>query len=143
MISIYLKSGVIKKQSAICMILKSQKFKWTKAYKIDDKFLPDNSYSKSIVIDSIAALYSLKHIKDKHRKKNIIIYTDSKNIHGFIKLKNSKIEAVDRVVDFKNSFNNVVIKKLNKKCEFKDELEHLFIECALDDIEVDEKEFDK
>jgi len=43
--------------------------------------------------------------------------------------------------DIVGTFSNLKIKDFDENCECKEELEHIFIECALDNIEIDEKEY--
>lgn len=145
MINLYLKSGTLKGHSVITLILKSQKHKWTKAFKIKSD-LPENSYTKSITLDAIGTLYGLRHIKEKYKKKKVTIYTDSSHVHLALKTKGDKyinktrIKSINNLRDFIGTFGNISIKKFFDKCEYKNELEHIFIECALDNIEIDEKD---
>ena len=71
------------------MILKSQKHKWTKAYQIKTP-LPNNSFTRSIMVDSTGLMYALKHIKNKYKRKKVTIYTDSSHIHNSLKRKNNE-----------------------------------------------------
>ena len=146
MISIYLKCGVLKKSPVICFILKSQKYQWTKANQIKTE-LPDNSFTRSITIDMMGLMYALKHVKNKYKRKKVSIYTDSSHIHSSLKrnennefINKTKIEIVDRLRNIMCAFSDVEIKNFNEQCKFKEELEHIFVECALDEIEIDEKE---
>lgn len=145
LIDIYVKTGTLKGNSVISLILKSQKFKWTKAHKVN-KNLPDNSFTKSIFLDAMGVVYAAKHIKNKYKKKKVVLYNDSSHILNALKTKNgefinnTKFEIIRDVRNIIGTFNNIKVKKFNKKCEFKEELDHIFIECALDDIEIDEKE---
>jgi hypothetical protein len=145
MITIFTKSGTLKGNSAVAIILKSQKHKWTKSVKVAS-MLPDNSFSKSIVLDAIAILHSLKHIKSKYKKKKVIVYNDSIHIMSALKkeedkfVNKTKLNAIEALRDTVGTFNNLEIKQFPKKCEYVEELNHLFIECALDKIEIDEKD---
>ena len=144
MIEIYVKSGTIKGKSAISFILKSQKHKWIKAFCVN-KNLPENSFTKSIALDSVAVICSLRHIKNKYKKKKVTVYSDSSHVLSALKTKGdeyvnkTKISAIENLRDLTSTFHNISIKKLPDKCEHRDELEHIFIECALDDIELNEK----
>jgi len=145
LIDIYIKTGTLKGNSVVTLILKSQKYKWTKAFKIN-KQLPDNAYTKSICLDTIGTIYAIKHLKNKYRKKKITIYNESSHISNALKMEdgefknNTKFEIINNMRDLIGTFSDVEIKEFDEKCEFKEELEHIFIECALDDIEIDEKE---
>jgi ribonuclease HI len=145
MISIYMKCGTLEKSPAICFILKSQKYKWTKANKIKIK-LPENSFTKSIAVDALGLIYALKHVKNKYKRKKVSIYTDSNHIHTSLERKNdkfinnTKIEIVNRLRDVTCAFSDIDVRNFDENCEFKEELEHIFIECALDEIELNEKD---
>lgn len=146
MINIYVKSGTLKGNSVVSLILKSQKYKWTKAFRIDEN-LPDNSFTKSITLDALGVLYALKHVRDRYKKKKIIVYNDSSHISTALKttedgeyINKTKINAVDYLRDFVGTFNNLSFENFSEKCEYKEELDHIFIECALDQIEIDEKD---
>lgn len=149
MISIYVRAGTLKGNSVISVILKSQKYKWTKAFRINQN-LPENSFTKSITLDALGVLYALKHVKDRYRKKKVIVYNDSIHITSALKtegegedekyINKTKIQTINNLRDSVGTFNNLLFKNFTKKCEYKDELEHIFIECALDKIEIDEKD---
>ena len=141
-----MKTGTLKGNSVVSLILTSQKYKWTKAFRVD-KNLPDNSFTKSIVLDAVGLLYATKHIKDRYRKKKVIVHSDSSHISNALKteengeyVNKTKIEAVDNLRDSIGTFNDISLKVFKEDCEYKEELEHIFIECALDQIEIDEKE---
>lgn len=146
MINIYIKAGTLKHNSVITIILKSQKYKWTKAFRVE-KDLPDNSFTKSIALDALGTTYALKHIKDRYRKKKVVVYNDSSHILTALKTdkegiytNKTKITVIDNLRDVVGTFNNLVFEKFSDKCECQKELEHLFVECALDKIEIDEKD---
>lgn len=135
----------MKGNPAISIILKSQKHKWTKAFLIN-KDLPTNSFTKSITLDALSLLYALKHIKDRYRKKKVSVYSDSAHIMAALKsmrgkyINKTKIHTIECLRDAIGTFSNISINKFPKKCSYKEELEHIFIECALDKIEIDEKD---
>jgi len=146
LINIFLKTGSLKGNSVVSLILKSQKYKWTKTFRIE-KNLPDNSFTKSITLDALGLLYALKHVKDRYRKKKVIVYGSSSHISTALKttedgeyVNNTKIQVVDNLRDSVGTFNNLNFSDFSDNCEFQEELEHLFIECALDKIEIDEKD---
>jgi len=146
LINVYVKTGTLKGNSVISLILTSQKYKWTKAFKVK-KDLPQNSFTKSVVLDALGLLYAIKHIKDRYRKKKVVVYDDSSHIINALKqteegifINKTKIEIVDNLRDSVGTFNDLSLKKFNEECEYKEELEHIFIECALDHIEIDEKD---
>lgn len=145
MISIYTKSGSIQGKHAISFILKSQKHKWVKAHKYN-KDLPENQFTRKIALDAISILYALKHVRDKYRKKKVIIHNDSEHIASALQKKNgvyvkkTNIEILDKLRDAAGSFSNLHIKEFSPKCEYHQELEHILTECALDEIEIDEKD---
>lgn len=147
MINVYIKTGTTKGQSAIAIILESQKHKWTKSFKID-RNLPSDAFSRYIVLESIGALYALKHIKNKYKKKKVVLHTSSDHIISSLKKVNdkkyankTKIDSINDLRDVVGGFNNIKLKKFNKSTkEQEDELEHLFLECAIDNIQIDEKE---
>ena len=128
------------------MILKSQKYQWTKAFRIE-RNLPDNSFTKSVTLDALSVLYALKHIKDRYRKKKVVIYSDSTHITSALKTNEegkytnkTKIHAIECLRDVAGTFSGMSVSEFQDKCNYKEELEHIFIECALDKIEIDEKD---
>jgi hypothetical protein len=145
LINIYIKAGTIKGNSVISLILKSQKYKWTKTFRIEEN-LPKNSFTKSITLDALCMLYALRHVKDRYRKKKVLVYSDSSHLIGALKKKNgeytnkTKIGMIDNLRNYIGTFSNLHIKNFTKECEYKEELEHIFVECALDQIEIDEKD---
>ena len=148
MINIYTKSGTLKGVSVISIILKSQKYKWTKAFRVDHK-LPDNSFTKSIILDALSVLYALKHVRDRYRKKKVVVHNDSNRIALALKTNDDEegeytnktsIQIIEYLRDMSGTFSNLSLDEFSEKCEHKKELEHIFIECALDNIELDEKD---
>ena len=145
MINIYTKAGTLKGNSIISIILKSQKYRWVKAFRINQD-LPKNSFTKSVTLDALGILYALKHIKDRYKKKKVILYSDSTHISSALNTKHgeyvnkTKIHAIECLRDVIGTFSNITVKNFSNKCEHKDELEHIFVECALDRIEIDEKD---
>ena len=145
MIRIFVKAGTIQGHAALVFILDSQKHRWTKAHKITQD-LPQNTFTKSILLESVGIMFALKHIKNKNKKKKIIIYIDSKFILSALEHKDDKFTtktsnlAVKRLRDVVGCFNDLQFENfIDDYAEFKQDLEHIFIECALDNIEIDEK----
>jgi len=145
LITIYTKSGSVQGNNAVTFILKSQKHRWTKAHKINCE-LPKNQFSKCIALDAINVSYALKHVRDKYRKKKVVVYNDSEHVASATKKKNGEYEkntnisAIEDLRDIIGSFNNVHVKKFPAGCKYHQELEHILIECALDSIEINEKD---
>lgn len=147
MINIYIKASVIKGIPTIATIMESPKHRWVKSHKIKPEILPDNNFARKLAIESLCALFSLKHVKNKWKKKKVIVYSCSDHLISSMKkdkngdFKNkTRIKEIDMLRDTIGTFNNINFKKFSDKCESLQELEHILIECALDDIEVDDKD---
>jgi len=145
LINIYVKAGTLKGSSTVSIILKSQKYRWTKTFLINQN-LPNNSFTKSVTLDALGMLFALKHIKNRYRKKKVVVYSDSGHIKSALKVKDdeyinkTKIQVIENLRDTIGTFSNLSVQDFSEKCEYKEELEHMFIECALDKIEIDEKD---
>jgi ribonuclease HI len=139
MIDIYIKSGLVSDKPVIAFILKSRKYRWLKTCLVKQKLTKKQ-------IESMGVIYALKHIKPKYYKKKIKLYLDSQYLMTMLamngrqyKVNNSSVLITKDLRDFMMRFNNLKIDKMNE-CEDVEELIHVYKECGLDDIELNEKE---
>jgi O-succinylbenzoate synthase len=145
MISVYAKSGVLEETPVVSFILESQKHTWTKAHQVKYE-LPSNSFSRKVAMDAMGILYALKHIKRKYKKKKVTVYCDSAHVLTALQKKDGEyinktsIDLVEKLRDHMDSFNNIESKPFIDECPKLEDLEHIFVECALDGIEIDEKD---
>jgi ribonuclease HI len=141
MIEVYCKSGILdNKQRTISFIIKSSKYKWLRAMNVNNGGnLTQNQ------LESIGLLFALNHIKSKYRKKKVVVYTDSYYLTNALAKKNGEfinktnVYATDGLRSFMGSFNNLKIKEFPED-EHRDELIHVYTECGLDNIELNEKD---
>ena len=138
MIEIYAKSGILKKTPVVSIILSSSKYRWVKSFQWKEEVTKP-------FIEAIGLYYALKHIKSKFMKKDITVYVDSPYLMNALEKKddkyvnNTKLEAMERLRNKIDSFHNITISEMPDN-ESAEELDHIYLECALDGIEIDEKD---
>ena len=133
-IEVYTKSGIINDQPVSAFILKSHRHKWLKTQKFDTHVTKKQA-------DSLGLIWALKHIKTKHKKKKIIIYTDSEYMTEFLSdlNKSSSVNSTKSLRDCLSEFVEWEVKPFPLN-ELSEELNHIYQECGLDGIELEEKE---
>jgi ribonuclease HI len=145
MIDIYVKSGVIfndthkKHKNVMAFIWISSRFKWLKALQV-------NYDISRFQLEASGLTHALHHIKDKFRKKPIRIHTDSCFIHQTLERskngfkRRSKLEAVEILRFTFSRFPHIKVIRPHNNDPHWQELVHVYQECGLDDIILDEKE---
>ena len=140
MINIYIKSGLIRKQPIVAFILQHDKYRWLKTNIIHYKLTLKE-------IESLSILIALKHIQDKYICKPINIYVDSEYLLSMLKRDNN-----NEYIQLNSSVNiskhlreiildlNVNIYSIDHTSDNYQELNHVYQECGLDHIELNEKE---
>lgn len=136
---VFIKSGIVEKNPVISMIMKYQKHRWLKTHLIKE----DMTKSK---IEAVGLLYALRHIKPKYHKKKIKVYTDSHYLKEALQKKKGKyknktsVAVMESLRDYVDGFPNITLHNFPDGCEDCEELMHVYLECGLDGIELDEKE---
>ena len=138
MIEIYLQSGFVTKKPIVALILQSSRYRWLKAEQI-------NQHVTNKQLDSLAAIYALNHVRNKHRKKKVILYTNSEYLHQFLvkegkeyKTALTSVKATANLRDIIDTFLDIKVAKLIQN-DNTEELIHVYKECGLDDIILNEK----
>jgi len=153
MIAVYVKAGVFErkdgrkkvKRHAVAIILQATRYRRLKTLHFPEMTKPQ--------LDAVALTFALNHIKQKFRKKRIKIFSDSAFIHQTTKqdrqgnyVTGSGLEPVLVLRDTLDRFTDakIVMPTKDKKKKWKDEnweeLLHVYQECGLDDIILDEEE---
>lgn len=140
MIELYVKSGLIRKKPVIAFILKAPKHRWLKT-----KVLEDNLTKKQL--ESMGCLIALSHIKRKHYKDNATIYTDSTYLLDILDMdadgnfirQNTSVDITKHLRYLIKDMGRIQIMQMpdDEDCE---ELHHVYQECGLDHIELEEKD---
>lgn len=138
MIKIYIKAGIVSDKSVLAVVLKSQKHRWLKT-----SILPNMTKKQ---IESFSIICALSHMGKKHRKKKITIYMDSDYITSMIHkdkcgnyTKNTSVYMTKLMRDIMDEYGSLSISPTPNNDDM-EELVHVYKECGLDGIELDEKD---
>ena len=153
MLAVYVKSGVVErkdgrkkvKRNVVAIILQATRYRRLKTLHLPEMTKPQ--------LAAVALTFALNHIKPKFRKKRIKIFTDSAFLHQVTKqdrkgnyVVGSRLEPVLVLRDTLDRFpdTKLYLPAKDKKKKWKDEnweeLMHVYQECGLDDIILDEDE---
>ena len=149
MIDIYIKSGFVyagKKgrkscKKVIALTIASSRFKRSKTLQINDDIT-------RFKLEATAVIFALGHIKDKFRKKDIRIHTDS---HFLIQMAQrdaksgefvcrTKLQAIEWMRDTIMRYPNLRIVKLNHEHPLWTQTAKMYDDCGFDDIMTDHTE---
>lgn len=137
MIELYYKAGITHGERSVAFILKSSKYRLLKTRRINREISRNE-------VESVGLIYALNHIVHRYKKKKVMLYIDSKYIRDALKKKNqfeyinkTKIIATANLRDVIGTFKNIGLKNMPKNDDA-EELNHVYEECCLDNIELTE-----
>lgn len=139
MIELYVKSGIMRKKPVVAFVLRSSKHQWLKTLQLKGNWTQKQ-------IESFGCLLAIKHIKPKWLK-DVILYTDSEYLLDILAVdEENRFIRENTSVDMSKHLRSLIIDTgcisiHEMPCDaYYEELDHVFQECAFDDIELNEKD---
>ena len=140
MIHLYVQAGLVTKKPVVAFILKSPKYTWLKTKLLKHKLTKKQT-------ECLGALMALKHIAPKFRKNAMILVLTSPYLLKMLEQdkdrcyvhERSSVQAMNVLRDALLSYPSLMIQTMEDD-KYKEELMHVYTECGLDNIELDEKD---